>query len=123
MMTGIVTGALEATIRRAVHDALGQVHEIDAVIDSGFNGCLLLPSASVTALALPWVCSVQAQLGDGSFQMFDVYALTIIWDNQSRVVEVEAGEGEPLLGMELMRGYSLRADIVPAGIVTLTAIP
>jgi clan AA aspartic protease len=123
MMTGVVTAALQPVLRLTVHDASGQAHQIEALIDTGFNGFLLLPSALIAAMGLPWLCRQQGQLGDGSFQVFDVYTATVLWDNQPRVVEVEATAAQPLIGMELMRGYALRMDIVPGGVVSLTTVP
>jgi len=89
MMTGTVNVDLEAVLRLIVRDVSGQPHDVDAVIDTGFNGFLTLPPALITTLALPWLCRQQGQLADGSIQVFDVYVATVNWDGQSRSVEVE----------------------------------
>ena len=73
MMTGTVNTALEGTIRLNAQDARGEVHNIEVVIDTGFNGFLTLPPALIFTLALPWLFRQQGQLADGSFQVFDVY--------------------------------------------------
>ena len=52
-----------------------------------------------------------------------VHAATLVWDGQSRVVDVEAAENEPLLGMNQMAGHDLRIRIQKGGAVELTAIP
>lgn len=44
----------QATIRLTVLGPTGQAQEIDAVIDTGFDGTLTLPSADIIALGLPW---------------------------------------------------------------------
>jgi len=54
MITGVVTPFDEATIRRTVRGPTGREHEIEAVIDTGFDGALSLPLADITALGLPW---------------------------------------------------------------------
>jgi predicted aspartyl protease len=50
MMTGIVNVDLEAVLRLSVRDAAGHSHDVEAVIDTGFNGFLTLPPALVAAL-------------------------------------------------------------------------
>lgn len=79
MLTGIVNEALEARLRINVQDASGRVREIDAVIDSGFNGSLTLPSTVIEEMGLAWLYREQGQLADGSIRIFDVHAATIQW--------------------------------------------
>jgi clan AA aspartic protease len=114
---------LEATLRLSVEDTRGQVHELEAILDTGFNGFLTLPSAVIRALGLPWLYRQQGQLADGNFQVLDVFAVTILWDGQRRTVEVEALDAQPLAGMALMRGYELRVHVEPGGVVTIAAVP
>ena len=53
MILGVVNAHSEATIRLPVRDAVGHEHEIEAVLDTGFNGSLTLPPALIAALGLP----------------------------------------------------------------------
>jgi clan AA aspartic protease len=122
-MTGIVNASLEATIQRTVQDATGQPHQIEAVIDTGFNGFLTLPPNLVAALGLPWLCRQQGLLADGAIHIFDVHTGIIIWDCAPRSVEIEAANAQPLVGMELMRGHELRAHVVPSGYLSIAAVP
>ena len=46
MMTGVVNADLEPLLRLTVRDAGGQPHDVEAVIDTGFNGFLTLPSCA-----------------------------------------------------------------------------
>src|SRR5207247_318859 len=82
MMNGSVNADLEALLRLHVQDAGGQDHEVETVIDTGFNGFLTLPPALLASLGLPWLYRQQGQLADGSIHVFDVYAATVIWDGQ-----------------------------------------
>jgi clan AA aspartic protease len=71
--------------RSSVRAASGQPHEVEMVIDTGFNGFLTLPPALIAALGLRWLCRQQAELADGSVQAFDVYVAPVDWDGQPRV--------------------------------------
>ena len=123
MMTGIVNADLEPLLRLTVQDAGGQPHDVETLIDTGFNGFLTLPPALVAALGLPWLCRQQGQLADGSVQAFDVHVATVDWQGQPRRVEVEAADAQPLLGMALLQGSELRIQAVPGGSVTIAELP
>src|SRR5437016_11400998 len=123
MMTGIVNADLEPLLRLTVRDAGSQPHDVEAVIDTGFNGFLTLPPALIAVLGLPWLCRQQGQLADGSFLTFDVYVATVDWHGQPRSVEVEAADAQPLLGMALMEGSELRIQVLPGGPVTIAGPP
>ena len=119
MMTGVVNAALEATIRLAVQGPSGQAHQIEAVIDTGFSGFLTLPPALVTALRAAWLGRQPGLLADGSVQIFDVYATTVLWDGQPRTVETEGVDAQPLIGMALLQGCDLRIQVANGGRVTI----
>jgi clan AA aspartic protease len=74
MITGIVTTSIETTIRLKVRVSVtnGQEHEIEAVVDTGFNGFLTLPSALMTSLGLPTRGARQATVADGRTVRLDV---------------------------------------------------
>jgi len=123
MIVGMVNAHREATIRLIVQDANGQGHDIEAVIDTGFTGFLTLPTALIAALGLTWRGYVSAMLGDGSLQQFEVYAATVIWDGQARVVEIDATDTDPLVGMGLLYGHEVRIQAIDGGTVTIEALP
>ena len=56
MSTGMVNAHREAMIPLSVQDANGQGHVIDAVIDTGYTGCLTLPPVLIAALGFTWGC-------------------------------------------------------------------
>lgn len=123
MMTGTVNADLEPLFKIAVCDVGGQRHDVEAVIDTGFNGFLTLPTALIAALGLPWLCRQQGQLADGSILTFDVYVATVDWHGQSLSIEVEAADTQPLLGTALLHGSELRVEVRPNGSVTIVPIP
>lgn len=123
MITGVVNANREATIHLLAHGPSGQQQEVEAIIDTGFTGFLTLPPVLVQELDLAWLCRQPGVLADGSVKFFDVYIATVIWEGQPRIVEVEASDTDPLVGMSLLDRHSLRIDVLPGGVVTITVIP
>ena len=121
-MQGVVNRRCEATLPLVVGNANGQRQVIDAVIDTGFNGFLTLPSSIITALDLSWNASDIVTLGDGSETFFDLYSVTVLWDEQYREIDVAESETDPLIGMSLLYKYGLRIDAVEGGIVRVEAL-
>lgn len=119
MMQGVVNQNCEATISLVLVNEIGQRQLITAVIDTGFNGFLTLPSTIIKTLNLPWNASDIVTLGDGSQTIFDLYAVTIIWDGQYYEVDVAESETEPLIGMALLHGYRLQIDTIEGGLVKI----
>jgi len=54
MITGVVTENREAVIRLAVGGPTDQQQEIEAVVDTGFDGWFSLPPALIAQLELQW---------------------------------------------------------------------
>lgn len=106
-------------IRPTVQGPVGEEQEIEAIIDTGFNGSLTLPPSLIAALGLPWLARERVLLGDGRVEQLDVYAATIIWDEEPLRVMAEAASIDPLVGMALMYGYELNIRNVEGGTVTL----
>jgi clan AA aspartic protease len=122
MISGMVNADLEATTRLTVQGTGKASHETDAVIDTGFSGFLTLPPDLIAALGLLWLCRQEGILADGSIHVFDVYVGTVVWDGRPYQVEIEATDGQPLIGMSLIQGYELRVQVISGGNVTITAI-
>ena len=121
MIIGIITADREAIIRFPVRDQGGQEQEIEAVIDTGFNGYLTLPDVLVAALGLPYHSRSIVTLGDGSKLVLRQYEATVIWDGRERDVLVLAAEGGPLIGMAMLYGHDVFLNVVDGGRVTVQA--
>ncbi len=121
MMTGIVSADLEAKLALRLQSG-SEAPEIQAVIDTGFTGFLTLPSSLIVRLNLPWLCRQEGQLADGSLHAFDVYCATVSWDGMPRMIEVEAVDAEPLIGMEMLRDHELGMIVKEGGSVTVSKI-
>jgi clan AA aspartic protease len=122
MIQGVVSQRREAILPLVVGNPNGQRQVVDAVIDTGFNGFLSLPSVIIAALNLSWSASDIVTLGDGSETLFDLYAATVIWDGQYREIDIAESETEPLAGMALLYGYRLQIDAIEGGIVRIEAL-
>ena len=123
MITGIVTAHREAIIRLNVRGPGGVEKTVEAVIDTGFDGTLTLPTTVVAALGLPWLSRELAFLADGSASLFDMYAATVLWDGKPRRVLIQAVDTTPLVGMSLLYGYELRIEAVKGGSVVISELP
>lgn len=104
---GSVNAQLEAWLR--VQATNGEL--IECLIDTGFNGALVLPRAEAVRLNLTVPGRVSI-IGVGrSRQIADIAELEIEWLGQSRAVEVIISDGDDsLLGTELLDDSRLVID-------------
>jgi len=123
MIYGTVNADREAVLRLQVSGLPGQSQEIEAVVDTGFTGFLTLPLSVIAALGLIRISRGRAILANGSEEVFDIYEAQIDWDGQTRIIEADAAEVEPLIGMSMLYGYELRVRVVDGGSVTIEALP
>ncbi len=123
MILGVVNAHSEATIRLPVRDTAGHEHEIEAVLDTGFNGSLTLPPAIIAALGLPWRTRSLVILANGTDDLCDIYTATVIWDGRARHILVESADTDPLVGMALLYGHDVHMQVVEGGSVSIEALP
>jgi clan AA aspartic protease len=122
MITGIVTAYYQATIRVMVRAPTGQEQEIEAIVDTGFDGSLILPPSLMQSLGFPWRRRGRAMLADGSETLFDIHDAIIVWDGEPRRIAVDAANIDPLVGMRLLQGYELTIHAVEGGRVLIKAL-
>lgn len=92
-------------------DAAAIADSVEAWVDTGFTGDLVLPQAMVDQLLLSKSGSVDAILADGSQIELATYTCLIHWFGSERKLEVVANAGDyPLLGVGLLLGRELRVD-------------
>jgi clan AA aspartic protease len=116
MMFGFVHNR-EAIVQFAVIGNQQKKQVIRAVIDTGFTGNLTLPPSMIADLELTWFTQQE-----GFRKTFDVYSGTVIWNGQLRVIEINASDTAPLVGMALLEGFELRVQAYEGGSVAILPI-
>ena len=123
MIAGVVNPAREAVITLPLQGPVGQAVEVEAVIDTGYNGFLTLPPALAAELDLSLLGNGHAYLANDAVVEFDVYDVTVLWDGQPRDVEAAATGSAPLVGMLLLDKHNLNIDVEVGGRVLIQPNP
>ena len=121
MIEGVVNAAYEAIVVLHLRGPNGHSRQIEAVVDTGYNGFLTLPPSVVADLGLPYRGHSEAILADGSVAEFDVYGVTVSWDGSARYISANAADSAPLLGMALLDGHDLSIRVRSGGRVLIQA--
>ena len=100
----------------------GRTVQVDAVVDTGFNRFLTLPSAMVAELELPLTGFARVVLADGTEVSFKVYGAMVLWGGRERDVAVYSVDGTPLIGMVMLSDHSLYAEVRDGGRIAIQAI-
>ncbi len=122
MLTGHVTSDKEAVLPIEVLGPEGRVFEIEAGIDTGFNGFLTLPRRVIEDLDLTFVGPARAALGDGNEVRMDLFLASVQWEGGPRDVLVLESEGGTLVGMALLGGYRVVMDVEEGGMVSIESL-
>jgi clan AA aspartic protease len=118
-MTGQITPELDAVVAVTVVGPGGDELELDAALDTGFNGYLTVPPDVALVLGLRQVGARAATLADGSRTQLAAYLVSIRWDGLTRLVVCLAADGGPLIGMRMMHGYRVLLEVIDGGAVTI----
>jgi predicted aspartyl protease len=84
---------------------------------------MTLPPATIAALGLSWRTRSLIILANGTDDLCDIYAATVIWDGRPWHILVEEADTDPLVGMALLYGYEVRMQVVEGGSVHIEALP
>lgn len=122
MLTGHVTSDKEAVIPIEVLGAEGRIAQVEAGIDTGYNGFLTLPRTVIEDLGLTFVGPARAALGDGNEVRMDLFLAAVHWEDGPRDVLVLETEGGTLVGMALLGGCRVVMDVEEDGIVSIESL-
>jgi clan AA aspartic protease len=106
---GSVTARREAWLRVRTSDG----ETLDCLIDTGFDGALVLPRSEASRLNLTILGRVPI-IGVGRIRsVADIAELEVDWLGEGRAVEVIISDGDDsLLGTELLDGSRLMVDYI-----------
>jgi clan AA aspartic protease len=122
MIAGIVNEHHEATVRIRMRGPTGIEYDLVAVIDTGFDGWLMVPQAVAASLELPQEMGGNAILADGSQRKFFIHLGEIWWIDEWRTQYISVVGSEPLIGMGMLAGHDLHIAIEPGGEVVISPI-
>lgn len=107
MVTGNVNAAGEAIVPLRIRDVDGGLLEVDAIVDTGFNGLVAMPPSLISDLRLPYVGTTRVRYADGSLTTLEVREAVVEWDGSERLMKVDCIADEVLVGTALFKGYDL----------------
>lgn len=123
MISGVINDRWEATIGSTVRGPTGRKAHLQAIVDTGFDDFLTLPTRLVDELDLHWLRVGQVMIADGSLSQFDFFEGTVVWDGREITVPVQAVELTPLIGMAMLVNHDIHMRVRPGGFVTISPIP
>ena len=118
MISGQVNHALQAVVDVTLIGSAGQRESVEVVLDTGFQGYLVLQPEVINRLELQDPNPVAFTLADGQRVQLDTYIATAIWHDRPRLVIVLESE-TPLLGTFLLWGSRVCFDLQEGGPVTI----
>jgi len=121
-MEGTVSPELELTVRLTLVGVNNREEEIDAQIDTGFNGDLSLPKLLLDSLRWPYKHEQGVELGDASKTTVKIYREIVLWNHNPRLVSVVAAESTPFIGTAMLSGNELKVEFKRGGKISITPL-
>jgi clan AA aspartic protease len=122
-MTTAVEGEVhpdrQAVVPIRVRGPKGEIARVQAVIDTGFNDFLTLPSWAVERLELSLRHAAQFTLADGSVSRTRIFDAEMEWFGAWRRVEVTEVDANALLGMLSLENCLLTVEVASGGRVEI----
>ena len=123
MITGYVNLGLEPIVPIALLDRNGHRWRLEVVVDTGFDGDLMLPLATIRELGYANTGRKEIVQANGQAVMCEHYDATVVWDGERRTIEVLESATESLLGTSLLNGYLLTMQMTAGGDVIIAELP
>jgi len=89
------------------------------LVDTGFDGELALPGSILQQLDASFSIDQEIMLADGSRGRRPLYRIDMDWDEDRRPTDVLLLESTPLLGVNLLAGSLLQAQMTDGGEVSI----
>jgi clan AA aspartic protease len=110
-VAGRVNEALEARVRISLIGGQAGTMEVECVVDTGFNGALVLPASIVSQLGLPIISHEVFSMVGNEESSADVVLGQVDWLGEVRRVDVIVREDQ-LIGTALLDGTRLIVDYI-----------
>ena len=98
MMEGTIRETGTPTLRLKVIGRGGSEVTVEGILDTGFDGFLVIPVRAVMVLGLPFLYRLDANLADDRRRSAPVHGAAIVWDGREKDIQVLATGKRPLLG-------------------------
>lgn len=117
MISGFVSeqGEIVVEIRISNPQDSALTARVEAIVDTGFTEDITLPPSVIEALGLTMVGETLVRLADGVERVFPYCLASIYWHGQERIAVAYNAPDSPLIGMSLLWGSRLIADIADSG--------
>lgn len=116
------TGSVDASREAHLQIQFSNGKSVDCVLDTGFDGALMLPRALADELALVPLGSTECKLAGSTRVTLDVALGEIIWLGEQRAAEVIiSDDADMLIGTELLNRTELTINYV-ACTVSIAAV-
>jgi len=101
----------------------GNSRIVEATVDTGYNGELLLPPDVVRALELSPAGESPAVLADGTIVMLPMYAGHVRWADGKRRTTIDEADSDPLVGMAFLKQHRITIECIVGGSVMIEPLP
>lgn len=124
MITGQFQPDLRCLVEIEIIDGNGTFHPIQAKLDTGFTGEIALPSSEFTSLDIASSRERIVNLADGSQRLVPSGTATVRLGESEISAEILNlfHVRQPLIGMEILLGYSIHIDALPYGDIRIQPI-
>ena len=102
-------------------DRQDRLYRIEAMVDTGFDGFLALPTHLVQRLGLVWINRMPMQVATSEWAEFDIYEAMVWWFDARLPIRVLQTQSEILVGTRLLWESQLTVQFWQGGSVTVQA--
>jgi clan AA aspartic protease len=117
MIIGFVSPDFRPLIRCVVQGSHGVDQEIEAWVDTGFNGAMLVPPEVIGALDLAPNFAINVKLANGAEVEMITYTATVLWNDEPRRIQLLSAEHHALVGLRLLQQHQLTITFTDGGAV------
>ena len=119
MITGNVNWFLEAIVTVEVQNTEGDILMVQCLLDTGFDGDLALPSATIRSLGLEYVGPSETTLLDSHSLPLPTYDGIVKWHGQTIRASVLETHRDAVIGMGLLENSTLTVQVWDGGAVLI----